>query len=171
MIVHPRRVPWLKFATLSIFALSCVNANANAQTSSSKPPAQSVAKPAQTKPSPNANSSIQTSASASAAPLTIERYSTKVRFETDGTGERIQEVRVKAMNDAGVKQLQTLTFSYNSEHETFALAYLRIKKPDGSVTEEKPDAMAKMIDDQPAPAVKGAANFKEIREVDRKSVV
>ncbi|MHB8485425.1 MAG: tetratricopeptide repeat protein [Candidatus Acidiferrales bacterium] len=88
-----------------------------------------------------------------------------MRFETDGTGERIQEIRVKAIDDAGVKQLQRLTFNYNSGHETFALAYLRIQKPDGSVTESNAEAIAKMIDDQPAPAVKDAANFKEIREV------
>src|SRR5579872_868768 len=99
------------------------------------------------------------------APFVIELYSTKVRFETDGTGERVQEVRVKALDDAGIKQLHTLTFDYNSAHEIFALAYLRIAKPDGSVTEEKTDAIAKMIDDQPAPAVKDAPSFKEIREV------
>ncbi|HEV2315788.1 MAG TPA: DUF3857 domain-containing protein [Candidatus Acidoferrales bacterium] len=100
-----------------------------------------------------------------AAPFVIELYSTKVRFETDGTGERIQEMRVKAMDDAGIKQLHTLTFNYNSARETFALVHLRIEKPDGSVTESNADAIAKMIDDQPAPAVKDAPNFKEIREV------
>ncbi|MGB6821194.1 MAG: DUF3857 domain-containing protein [Candidatus Acidiferrales bacterium] len=110
--------------------------------------------------SPAANSSAKAT-----APFVIELYSTKVRFETDGTGERVQEVRVKAMDDAGIKQLHTLTFNYNSAHETFALAYLRIAKPDGSVTEEKLDAIAKMIDDQPSPAVKDAPSFKEIREV------
>lgn len=98
-------------------------------------------------------------------PFVIERYSTKVRFESDGTGERVQDVRVKAMDDAGIKQLHTLTFNYNSGHETFALAYLRIEKPDGSVTESNADAIAKMIDDQPAPAVKDAPGFKEVREV------
>jgi len=123
-------------------------------------PRVSHAQTAATQKSPAANPGAKAT-----APFLIERYSTKVRFETDGTGERIQEIRVKAMDDAGVKQLQTLTFNYNSGHETFALAYLRIKKPDGSVTEEKTDAIAKMIDDQPAPAVKDAANFKEIREV------
>ncbi|MFI5127839.1 MAG: DUF3857 domain-containing protein, partial [Candidatus Acidiferrales bacterium] len=110
--------------------------------------------------SPAANSSAKAT-----APFVIELYSTKVRFETDGTGERVQEVRVRAMDDAGIKQLHTLTFNYNSAHETFALAYLRIAKPDGSVTEEKLDAIAKMIDDQPSPAVKDAPSFKEIREV------
>ncbi|MGH9709343.1 MAG: DUF3857 domain-containing protein, partial [Candidatus Acidiferrales bacterium] len=88
-----------------------------------------------------------------------------MRFETDGTGERAQQVRVKINDDAGVKQLHTLTFDYNSSNETFTLAYLRITKPDGSVVEAKADAIAKMIDDQPAPAVKDAPSFKEIREV------
>ncbi|HEV2615317.1 MAG TPA: DUF3857 domain-containing protein [Candidatus Acidoferrales bacterium] len=107
----------------------------------------------------------RTPSAKAAEPFVIERYSTKVRFETDGTGERLQEMRVKVTNDAGVKQLHTLTFDYNSAHETFALAYLRITKPDGSVTDSNAAAIAKMLDDQPAPAVKDAPNFKEIREV------
>ncbi|HXT73686.1 MAG TPA: tetratricopeptide repeat protein [Candidatus Angelobacter sp.] len=123
-------------------------------------PRTSRAQAGATQKSPAANSSAKAT-----APFAIELYSTKVRFETDGTGERIQEIRVKAMDDAGIKQLHTLTFSYNSAHETFALAYLRIAKLDGSVTEEKPDAIAKMVDDQPSPAVKDAPSFKEIREV------
>jgi len=123
-------------------------------------PRTSHAQTAAPRKSPVANPSKK-----AVAPFVIELYSTKVRFDTDGTGERIQEIRAKAMDDAGVKQLQTLTFNYNSGHETFALAYLRIQKPDGSVTQEKTDALAKMADDQPAPAVKDAANFKEIREV------
>ncbi|HVB36482.1 MAG TPA: tetratricopeptide repeat protein [Candidatus Acidoferrales bacterium] len=98
-------------------------------------------------------------------PFVLERYSTKIRFETNGTGERRQEVRVKVTGDAGVKQLHTLTFDYNSEDETFALAYLRIAKPDGTVAETSSQAIAKMIDDQPAPVVKDAPSFKEIREV------
>lgn len=123
-------------------------------------PRTSRAQTATTQELPPANPSAKP-----AAPFVIGLYSTKVRFETDGTGERVQEVRVKAMDDAGIKQLHTLTFNYNSAHETFALAYLRITKPDGSVSESTADAIAKMIDDQPAPAVKDAPSFKEIREV------
>jgi len=102
---------------------------------------------------------------AAADPFVIEMYSTKVRFETDGTGERRQEVRVKIVNAAGAKQLHTLHFNYDSANETFALAYLRITKADGSVVEAKADAIAKMLDDQPAPAVKTAPGFAEVREV------
>ncbi len=123
-------------------------------------PRTSRAQTPATQKSPAANPAAKAT-----VPFVIERYSTKVRFETDGTGERIQEVRVKVTDDAGIKELHTLTFSYNFARETFALAYLRIEKPDGSVTESNADAIAKMIDDQPSPAVKDAANFKEIREV------
>jgi len=103
--------------------------------------------------------------SKSADPFVIEQYSTKVRFETDGTGEIQLRVRVKIANAAGVKQLHTLIFGYNAAHETFALAFLRITKPNGSVVQATPDAITKMIDDQPAPVVKTAPGFTEIREV------
>ncbi|MHB8540192.1 MAG: DUF3857 domain-containing protein [Candidatus Acidiferrales bacterium] len=104
-------------------------------------------------------------ATPAADPFVIEMYSTKVRFETDGTGERRQEVRVKITDAAGAKQLHTLHFNYDSANEIFALVYLRITKPDGSVVEAKPDTIAKMLDDQPAAAVKTAPGFAEVREV------
>jgi Tfp pilus assembly protein PilF len=156
MRIHVHRVPAAS-STKSSFAAICF---ATAITLFLAAPRTSRAQAATTQKSPAANPGGKAT-----APFVIERYSTKVRFETDGTGERVQEVRVKAMDDAGIKQLHTLTFDYNSRHETFALAYLRIEKPDGSVTEEKTDALAKMIDDQPAPAVKDAPSVKEIREV------
>jgi hypothetical protein len=69
-------------------------------------PRTSRAQTAATQKSPAANPS-----SKATVPFVIERYSTKVRFETDGTGERVQDVRVRVMDDAGIKQLHTLTFN------------------------------------------------------------
>lgn len=156
MRIHLHRIPAASLTRI-LFPAICF---ATGLTSFSVAPRTSHAQTAATQKTSAANSSAK-----AATPFVIELYSTKVRFETDGTGERVQEVRVKAMDDAGIKQLHTLTFNYNSARETFALAHLRIAKQDGSVTEEKPDAIAKIIDDQPSPAVKDAPSFKEIREV------
>src|SRR5579864_5005734 len=160
MRIHSHRVPaapMTRITTKISFATICFAACVTLFLAA---PRTSRAQTAAPQKSPAANPSKK-----AVAPFVIELYSTKVRFETDGTGERVQEVRVKAMDDAGIKQLHTLTFNYNSARETFALAYLRIAKPDGSVTESNADAIAKMTDDQPTPAVKDAASFKEIREV------
>lgn len=97
---------------------------------------------------------------ANAAPLTIELYSLKVRFENDGTGTQTIEVRVKAGTDEGVNELKTLSFDYNSSNEEFKLAFLRVTKPNGSVVEANPDTLT----DSVAPAAKDASAFAELRE-------
>lgn len=94
------------------------------------------------------------------APLTIELYSLKVRFENDGTGSRQFDVRVQPGTAEGVTELKTLSFDYNALNEKLSLAFLRVTKPNGSVEEAKPDALA----DAPAAAAKDAPAFTELRE-------
>jgi len=95
-----------------------------------------------------------------AAPLTIELYSLKVRFDNDGTNTRTLDVRVKADTDEGVTELKTLSFDYNSSNEQLFLAFLRVIKPNGKVVEAKSDTLT----DGPAPAAKDATAFSELRE-------
>lgn len=97
---------------------------------------------------------------ANAAPLTIDLYSLKVRFENDGTGTRQVDVRVRAGTAEGVDELKTLSFDYDSANEKVSLAFLRVTKPDGKTVEAKPDA----VKDDLAPAAKDAPAFSELRE-------
>jgi tetratricopeptide (TPR) repeat protein len=99
-----------------------------AQSGGHPPPqdASGAAKLAQTNPAP---------------PFTIELYSTKVRFENDGTGERQLDVRIRIGNDSGARALHTLSFDYNTAKETFALSFLRVTKKDGRVVQAKADAL------------------------------
>jgi Flp pilus assembly protein TadD len=115
---------------------------------------------AQTKAGQDA-SAAKLSAAKSAAPFTIELYSTKVRFENDGTGERQSDVRIRIESDAGAQSLRTLAFHYNAAHETFALAYLRVKKADGSTVEAIPDA----VKDAPGAVAKDASAFTDLHDV------
>lgn len=95
-----------------------------------------------------------------AAPITIELYSLKVRFENDGKNTRQLDIRVKAGTDEGASELKTLSFDYDSANEKVSLVFLRVTKPNGSTVEAKPDTLA----DGPAPAVKDAPAFSELRE-------
>lgn len=117
-------------------------------------PAQGVSK------HPKPAATTLTSIPDNAAPLTIELYSTKVKFENDGTGSRQIDVRVKANTAEGVTELRTLSFDYNALNEKISLAFLRVTKANGSVVEAKADA----IKDEAAPAVKDAPAFTELRE-------
>lgn len=105
-------------------------------------------------------SSSKLSVASAGAPLTIELYSLKVRFENDGSGSRQFDIRVKAGSAEGVTELKTLSFDYNALNEKISLVFLRVTKPNGSVVEAKPDALS----DAPAPAAKDAPAFTELRE-------
>lgn len=120
-------------------------------------PSQANAPAAKTK---TAQASMASPGASEGAPLTIELYSIKVRFENDGTGSRQIDIRVKANSDEGVTELKTLSFDYNALNEKVSLAFLRVTKANGSVVEAKPDA----ITDNAAPAAKDAPEFTELRE-------
>ena len=64
-------------------------------------------------------------------PFVFEKYTTRVRFENDGTGERDRIVRIRVQSDAGVQALGELTFGYNSANERITVQYVRVTKPDG----------------------------------------
>jgi tetratricopeptide (TPR) repeat protein len=149
-----------KISLLSGFALCFLfiaAANTNAKAQSSTAASQTAAQ----RPAAQASPTSGTSSSASSATaLTIELYSVKVRFENDGTGVRQIDVRVKANTADGATELKTLSFDYNALNEKASLAFLRVTKPNGSVVNAKPDALA----DAPAPVAKDAPAFAELRE-------
>ncbi|HEY4740149.1 MAG TPA: DUF3857 domain-containing protein [Candidatus Acidoferrales bacterium] len=65
-------------------------------------------------------------------PFVIEEYSTVVRFENDGTGERTLDVRALVQNDTGVKRLSELVFGYDAANEQAGVRFLRVKHSDGT---------------------------------------
>jgi len=63
----------------------------------------------------------------------IEKTSTRLVLENDGTGIREAMVRVRMQSDAGVQNYGLLVFSYQSSSETMDIDYVRVHKPDGTV--------------------------------------
>lgn len=94
------------------------------------------------------------------APFTIELFSNKISFQDDGTSERQIDLRLKVQSAEANQSLHTLAFDYDASNETFALAFLRITKPDGTTTEAKAD----IVSDQPAPVVKAVPAITDIHE-------
>jgi Flp pilus assembly protein TadD len=93
-------------------------------------------------------------------PFVIEQYSTTVRYEDDGTGERDLAVRIHVLNDAGVQQLGELAFQYNSANEKIEVRYVRVIKADHTVVTAAADA----VKDLSAPGVRNAPIYAENRE-------
>jgi tetratricopeptide (TPR) repeat protein/transglutaminase-like putative cysteine protease len=88
-----------------------------------------------------------TKADDSKEPFVFESYSTKVRFENDGTGERDHIARIRVQSDAGVQALGELIFGYNSANEQMNVQYVRVRKPDGSVVTAEASAVKEMTAD------------------------
>ena len=65
-------------------------------------------------PSASKDSAAAAKPDYSQEPFVFQQYSTKIRFENDGTGERDYVARILVQSDAGVQALGELTFGYNS---------------------------------------------------------
>jgi len=100
-----------------------------------------VSADAQAQSSPRPGSS---KADYSQEPFVIEQFSRKQQFENDGTSSRQDTARVRIQSQAGVQNYGLLSFSYPSATGTFEVAYIRVRKPDGSIVETPPENMQDM---------------------------
>jgi tetratricopeptide (TPR) repeat protein/transglutaminase-like putative cysteine protease len=93
-------------------------------------------------------------------PFIIEQYTTAVRFENDGTGEKDLTVRIRVQSDIGAKQLAVLVFAYNAANDQIDVRSLRVRNPDGTVAtagaEAVKETVASVVRDAPA-----YADYKE----------
>ena len=75
----------------------------------------------------------------------VEQLRAVVRFENDGTGRREHTARIRVLSEAGVEQLGQLIVGYNSGNERIEIAYVRVRRDDGTVVESQPaDAIQDM---------------------------
>jgi hypothetical protein len=74
----------------------------------------------------------------------LEQSSDKFKFENDGTYTRVMVVQIRVQSDAGVQQLSVVKFAYQSSSQLFAVDYVRVTKPDGTVVVTPPDTFQDM---------------------------
>jgi hypothetical protein len=92
--------------------------------------------------------------------LVILSHVSVTRYTEDGTGERVDTMRVKMQSDAAVRALGVLTFPYASSNEHVEVIYVRARKPDGSVvTTSDQDAQ-----DMPSAVTRAAPMYSDTRE-------
>lgn len=90
----------------------------------------------------------------------IEKFSTRVTFENDGTSTREVAARIHIQSDAGVQNFGVLVFSYANSSESMSIDYVRVHKPDGSVVETPADN----IQDMPADITRVAPFYSDLRQ-------
>jgi tetratricopeptide (TPR) repeat protein len=77
----------------------------------------------------------------------FERVRSSYRFEADGTGVSVFEVRARPLSAAGVQQLGQVVIPYLKSRSSVELLYFRVRKPGGEVLEVD----SSKIQDLPAP--------------------
>ncbi len=139
----------------------------NAAPASSAPSAPVQSNPASKPDAPKADSSKadpsrheSSSQDYSKEALVIERLSTKITEEDDGTGAREVTAEVKMLAEAGVKAFAVLSFIYTSANEAVDFDYVRVRKPDGTVV-KTPDYN---IQDMPGEVTRTAPLYSDIHE-------
>jgi Domain of Unknown Function with PDB structure (DUF3857)/Transglutaminase-like superfamily len=92
--------------------------------------------------------------------LVLERASTRIRVEADGTGTRETITRTRILADSGVKALAVLAFTYTASNQQIEIGYVRVTKPDGTVV-TTPDYN---IQDMPADVSRTAPMYSDIHQ-------
>jgi tetratricopeptide (TPR) repeat protein len=71
----------------------------------------------------------------------IEFYRQSMRFENDGTGSDQTEARIRVVSESGVQALGQLKIGYSALSDKLDIAYVRVRKPDGSVINAQESAV------------------------------
>ena len=116
-----------------------------------KPPAFVVVSPAA--PDPAAQYSKES--------MVLEKISTTIAYQADGTGEKTMQVTARVQSDNGVHQAGLLDFTYASGNEHLDIVYVRVRKPDGTVV----DTPATDAQDMPTQVTREAPLYSDLREI------
>jgi transglutaminase-like putative cysteine protease/tetratricopeptide (TPR) repeat protein len=102
-----------------------------------------------------------TNADYSSEPFVIEQLDHVYAMAADGTGVRLFTVAARIHSDASVRQLGVLSvpFAGNSEH--VELIYVRVRRPDGSVTQTPLTEAIEM----PSPVTTAAPFYSDLKEL------
>ena len=92
--------------------------------------------------------------------VVVEKVSTRVREEADGTGSHETSMRVRIQSEAGVKQMAVLLFTYTASNQQAEIGYVRVIKPDGTVV-VTPDYN---VQDLPADVSREAPMYSDIHQ-------
>jgi tetratricopeptide (TPR) repeat protein len=92
--------------------------------------------------------------------VVLEQSSDKFKFQNDGTSSREINIRIRVQSDAGVQQFGVLKFSYQGSSESFAVDYVRVRKPDDSLVVSPPEN----FQDMPAEVTREAPFYSDIQE-------
>jgi len=97
----------------------------------------------------------------SAEPAVIEKSESVYTMAADGTGSRRQTFVVRVQSDAAVRQLGVLNVQFAGNSEKVELTYVRVRRPDGTVTETPVSEAIEM----PSPVTTQAPFYSDLKQM------
>ncbi len=138
------RTPLLSFCFLPLFFVSAMGQSATA------PPKGTTAA-----------SQSSSTADYSAEPIVIERLDGVYKMAADGTGSKVTTIVAKVQTEAAAKQLGIVGVAYASSSEHVEFSYVRVRHPDGAVTETPVSSAL----DMPAPVTQQAPFYSDLKQM------
>ena len=97
----------------------------------------------------------------SGEPIVIEQLDGIYKMAADGTGSRLTTVKARVQSEAAAKQLGIVGVAYASNSEHVEFSYVRVRHPNGTVTETPvSDAL-----DMPAPVTQQAPFYSDLKQM------
>ncbi len=96
-----------------------------------------------------------------AEPLVIEQLDHVYTMAADGTGVRQITLVARIQSDAAVRQVGILRIPFAGSSEHVELGHIRVRRPDGSVTETPPTEAIEM----PSPVTTAAPFYSDLKEL------
>ena len=81
----------------------------------------------------------------------VEHNRTAMRYENDGTGQEEIEASVRIVSESGVQALGQFKIGYSALSDKVDIAYLRVRKPDGTVVTAQESAVQDLTTTPNAP--------------------
>ena len=97
----------------------------------------------------------------SAEPIVIEKLDSVYAMNADGTGYKQQTVVARVQSESSLKQLGVVNIPFAGNSEHVEIAYLRVRKPDGSVTETPIEGAIEM----PNPVTTAAPFYSDLKQM------
>ena len=94
-------------------------------------------------------------------PIVIEQYDHVYTMAADGTGVRVFTVAASVHSEAAVRQLGVLNLPFASGSGHLDLVYVRVRRPDGTVTETPVDQAIEM----PSAVTTSAPFYSDLKEL------
>ena len=92
--------------------------------------------------------------------VVYDQISNRVRYENDGTGERVTSAVIRIQSEAAVQGFGQLVFGYNTGFETLDVDYVRVRKPSG----ETVATPASSLQDFAPEVLRSAPMYSDYRE-------